>query len=348
MPEVIFTLRTLTPLFLAGADQTTAELRAPSFRGLLRYWQRALVGGLVPLETVKNIETTVFGATDTGSAVSIRVSATSNEPKEFTEQISVRVGGRWQATGKGYLLWTMAKSGRVERGNLKPARWYFPPGTSFQVTLSTRSVDAPRLEQAIAAFWFLTHLGGIGSRSRRCAGSLAVQMVEGDNTTTLPFNTPENAQALKSQIEEGVRKAKKIAKEAIEAAGKGDQLQQFAVKQTEFDTLAQGVCRIWILQDEQLWPSAEVAMQKLGESLQNYRSHIAIAQRKIFGLPLPPIIFNKRRASPLLLRVAELQGKKYVGIAVLFETTGSDVSMGDYKFIEDWVNEFRGKQEVTL
>jgi len=101
MPEVIFTLRTLTPLFLAGADQTTAELRAPSFRGILRYWQRALVGGLVPLETVKNIETTVFGATDTGSAVSIRVSATFNEPKEFTEQISVIVGGRWQATGKG-------------------------------------------------------------------------------------------------------------------------------------------------------------------------------------------------------------------------------------------------------
>jgi len=242
----------------------------------------------------------------------------------------------------------MAKSGRVERGNLKPARWYFPPGTSFQVTVSARGTDTTRLEQAIAAFWFLTHLGGIGSRSRRCAGSIVVQMVEGDNTTTLPFKTPENAQSLKSQIEEGVRKAKRIAKEAIEAAGKSDQLQQFSVKQTEFDTLAQGVCRIWVLQDEQPWSSAEVAMQRLGESLQTYRSHIAIERRKIFGLPLPPIIFNKRRASPLLLRVAELQGKKYVGIAVLFKTTGSGVSMGDYKFIEDWVNEFRGKQEVTL
>ena len=89
-------------------------------------------------------------------------------------------------------------------------------------------------------------------------------------------------------------------------------------------------------------------MERLGENLQSYRSHIAIERRKIFGLPLPPIIFNKRRASPLLLRVAELQGKKYVGIAVLFKTAGSGVSMGDYKFIEDWVNEFRGKQEVML
>src|SRR5438132_13473896 len=141
MPEAKFTLRTLTPLFLAGADQTKAELRPPSFRGLMRYWQRALVGGLVgtspkELEQVMEAETALFGATDAGSAVAVKVSAPSHEPKEFTEQISVRVGGKWQATGKGYLLWTMARSGRAERGNIKPARWYFPPGTSFQVTLS--------------------------------------------------------------------------------------------------------------------------------------------------------------------------------------------------------------------
>ena len=47
MQQVTFTLRTITPLFLAGADQTTAELRAPTFRGLMRYWYRALIGGVV-------------------------------------------------------------------------------------------------------------------------------------------------------------------------------------------------------------------------------------------------------------------------------------------------------------
>src|SRR3989441_10809686 len=133
MQEVTFTLQTITSLFMAGADQTKAELRAPTFRGLMRYWQRALVGGLVGttpqgLEKVKATETAVFGATDTGSAVAVKVSAVSTESKEFTEQISVRVGGKWQATGKGYLLWSMARSGRADRGNLKPARWYFPPG----------------------------------------------------------------------------------------------------------------------------------------------------------------------------------------------------------------------------
>ena len=33
MQEVTFEVETITPLFLAGADQATAELRAPSFRG---------------------------------------------------------------------------------------------------------------------------------------------------------------------------------------------------------------------------------------------------------------------------------------------------------------------------
>lgn len=341
MQEVKFTLRTLTPLFLAGADQTKAELRAPTFRGLMRYWQRALVGGLVGttsrgLEKVMEAETAVFGATDTGSAVAVKVSKASNAPREFTEQISVRVGGRWQATGKGYLLWSMAKSGREDRGNLKPARWFFPPGTEFQVTLSTRGQDNIKLRQAIAAFWLLTQLGAVGSRSRRCAGSLAVQSIEG-NIADFPFSVPENAQALKQQLEQGIRKARLLYN-----------VEQQSIREAQFDVLAHGACRIWILQDEQPWGSAEIAMQRLGERLQEYRGHIAIRQRRIFGLPLPPIIFNKRRASPLLLRVVELQGNRYVGVAVLFKTAGNDVFMQDYKLIEDWANEFRGRQEVML
>ena len=68
MPEVTSHVQTITPLFMAGADQGKAELRAPSFRGGMRYWLRALVGGLVPdLETLRAIETATFGATDKGS-----------------------------------------------------------------------------------------------------------------------------------------------------------------------------------------------------------------------------------------------------------------------------------------
>ncbi len=89
-------------------------------------------------------------------------------------------------------------------------------------------------------------------------------------------------------------------------------------------------------------------MTRLGERLQSYRSEIDINQRRIFGLPLPPKFFKERRSSPLLLRVTELQGNRYVGIAVLFKTSGKDIRVGDYAVIERWVDKFQGKLEVTL
>src|SRR6266699_294978 len=106
MQEVTFEVETITPLFLAGADQGTAELRAPSFRGEMRYWLRALVGGLVgtsgeELTKVKDIEATVFGSTNMGSAVRIRVSEPSTKPEEFKRESRGR-----DVTGRDYLLWS--------------------------------------------------------------------------------------------------------------------------------------------------------------------------------------------------------------------------------------------------
>jgi CRISPR-associated protein Cmr1 len=78
MHKVIFAVRTLTPLFLAGANMEGAEMRAPSLRGLLRYWLRALVGGLVGtdrqgLESLWWIESAVFGNVGTASAITVQV-----------------------------------------------------------------------------------------------------------------------------------------------------------------------------------------------------------------------------------------------------------------------------------
>jgi len=32
----------ITPLFMAGADGKTPELRPPSFKGMMRFWWRAM------------------------------------------------------------------------------------------------------------------------------------------------------------------------------------------------------------------------------------------------------------------------------------------------------------------
>jgi len=345
MQEVTFDLQTITPLFLAGADQTTAELRAPSFRGEMRYWLRALVGGMVRtgpegLKTVRDAETEVFGATDRGSAISIKVSAGSNEAKPFTEQVSVRIGGQWQATGKGYLLWSMVQSGRADKGNLKLARWYFPPDTRFHVTLAVHDSDEVAIKKGIAAFWLLTHLGGIGSRSRRCAGSL---QATGD-TATLPFDIPQTAQALQDQLIRGIQEARSLYEH-----------QPVPLREAAFDALSPTTCRTWILRNgERPWPNADAAMRDIGASLQDYRREInPIQRRKIFGLPLMGVDNKSRRSSPLLLRITKLQGEQYVGVAVLFktkvETRTEQFSTADYTLIDRWVTQgFPQALEVKL
>src|SRR5450432_1625738 len=177
MHQGIFEVQTLTPLFLSGADLNTAELRPPALRGMLRYWQRALLGGIIGTDTqglarVQQAENALFGSIHQRSAVTIRIAHASSLPRPFHERMKIRQGEFWRSTGTGYLLWSMAQSGRQDRDNFKPARYYFPPDTTFQITLTVSTGNENLLHQAIAALWLLTHLGGLGSRSRRCAGSL--------------------------------------------------------------------------------------------------------------------------------------------------------------------------------
>jgi CRISPR-associated protein Cmr1 len=340
MQKGIFDVHTLTPLFLSGADQSSAELRTPPLRGVLRYWQRALVGGMVGTDTqglaiVQQAERNLFGTTDQSSAIRIKLAHSSPPTHTFNERTSFRQGTQWQTTGTGYLLWSMAQRGRADRENFKPAHQYFPPGTSFQVTLAVRNGNETQLRQAIALLWLLTHLGGLGARSRRCAGSLVAHPVT-PIFSDLPFDLPMQAHEFKDQLEHGIAVARAL-----------HDVEHRVPQTANFDILAHDVCRIWILQDTHPWPNCEIALQTIGKRLQDYRYSLHIAQRKIFGLPLPPLS-QQRRPSPLLLRIAALRNNCYVGIALLFKTTGGDVNYEDYAIIEQWIPAFSGALEVTL
>jgi len=330
MQEVTFDVQTITPLFLAGADQATAELRAPSFRGDMRYWLRALVGGLVGtgpegLKKVRDVETEVFGATDRGSAVQVRVSGQPTKLEEFRRESRGR-----DVTGKDYLLWSL------ERFGDKPRRSGFPQNYTFQVTLSSHSMDNTSFKRGIAAFWLLTHLGGVGSRSRRCAGSL---QATGDDAA-LPFGIPQTAQTLQEQLVRGIQAARRLYEH-----------QPVPLREATFDVLSAATCRIWILRNgERSWPNADAAMRDIGASLQDYRRDInPIQRRKIFGLPLMGVDNKSRRSSPLLLRITKLQGEQYLGVAVLFKTKAEGIPISDYALIEKWVAEdFPKALEVKL
>ncbi|OPX29474.1 MAG: type III-B CRISPR module RAMP protein Cmr1 [Candidatus Omnitrophica bacterium 4484_171] len=46
MKTITFECETITPMFLAGADGRTPELRPPSIKGAMRFWWRAMNGHL--------------------------------------------------------------------------------------------------------------------------------------------------------------------------------------------------------------------------------------------------------------------------------------------------------------
>ena len=72
MPQLTLELETVTPLFMNGA-LGKPEVRVASFRGMFRYWLRAILGGQTnDLEQVRTSEEAIFGSTKRGSAVTVR------------------------------------------------------------------------------------------------------------------------------------------------------------------------------------------------------------------------------------------------------------------------------------
>ena len=333
MPQITFQVKVLTPLFLAGADQTQAELRAPTFRGLMRYWYRALAGGVVGtnsagFQQVMAYEKETFGATDTGSPVAVRVSNSSTSPRSHQKEGNTRK----TATGKDYLLWSLAEN------NHRPARLFFPQNATFQVTLSDRGSNTTTLQSSIASFWLLTHLGGVGSRSRRCAGSLSATIAKTDVAIPkgMRFDIPTSIPDLKNQLSDGIKAAQGLI-HGTTALSSG---------LAPFDTISPNTCSIWIVQDKvRPWNSVDEALRTLGDDLQYYRGGIDLQERRVFGLPLKDVS-NKRRASPLLLRITELQGNKFVCVAVIFKTVAYDITAKDYVLVEDWASKYPGSVKV--
>ncbi len=176
LPSVRLPLETLTPLFLGGADpRGDPELRSSSIRGALRFWLRALLGGCYgtddqALAEIRRLEAETFGeAGGEGKAgaspILVRTMSVKMEKQTFEENTQ----------GLSYLLFGMQKM------RSSSARRYFAPGSQFDLILRGR-IGAPleqqekALRRALLATWLLIHLGGIGARSRRAAGSLGVRL----------------------------------------------------------------------------------------------------------------------------------------------------------------------------
>ena len=145
MQTITFECEVITPMFLAGADGSTPELRAPSIKGALRFWWRAMNGHL-NLKELKEQEGKIFGDTVKRSLFAIRVNETS-----------IKKGEEKSVPHKSY-----------------PSKCILP-GSTFSVVFSMINQNEHWDLQKCKALFELTCLvGDFGKRARRGMGSVDI------------------------------------------------------------------------------------------------------------------------------------------------------------------------------
>jgi CRISPR-associated protein Cmr1 len=351
MHKLAVTLETVTPLFLGGADpRGQPELRPPAFRGALRYWLRAALGGAVGdnIKIIQEAEATVFGSTDEErggtSAVTVRTGQPSLTLMSFSQIIEQdqRTKRSAKPGGTAYLLFSAREVGR---GREPERKGLF--GT-FTLRLSTRpgiSQTEDTFKKAYASLWLLTHLGGVGSRSRRGAGALQATNIQNDApvlsnplSLNIQSSTPE---ALVTELKQGLETINQLI-----SAGKSRPSIQYP---SVFDVIHPDACKIWVIKKS--YDNWNEAMDEMGRVYQNFRTRRAPdyktvkdamisekplsqpVQRAAFGLPVPFFYRSlgnanatletedyDRRSSPLWMRIVKLASGKYAVVLLWFQS----------------------------
>ena len=200
MYSVSFDLETITPLFMAGADGKTPELRPSSFKGMMRFWWRAMRAENDINKLAKD-EAVIFGGTNKGegkSKFSIRISK-----RDVKRDANLKEYAKIQRyPGVGYLLYSTFMQKNREKA-------YFKHDSQFRLEIFSPEIDS--LHQAEAAFWLSVNFGGFGTRSRRGGGNFAVNDCHGtDNEHTMllkkRYIPKDNIQSFLTEGYEGVKK----------------------------------------------------------------------------------------------------------------------------------------------
>ncbi|NLP09430.1 hypothetical protein GX408_03430 [bacterium] len=204
MKELDFTIKTVTPAFIAGAmekDETIRwtnnkgkqeskkvryrligmdgdGLRVPSLRGILRFWFRAKEG-VQDCHLLAEKEAWLFGSTECGQG--IRLIPASQESWEPLKLKNLPPGQAQAYLGYGPLNY-LDKISKVTSHNKSSCRDAIPVNTSFEFKALGTKEQIEEIEKIL----ILLHLfGGAGSRSRRGWGSLIVPSISQTSYTSI-------------------------------------------------------------------------------------------------------------------------------------------------------------------
>ena len=216
MPTVIeATYRTVTPMFCGGADpegsigpNKGAELRLPSFKGVLRFWWRALAwsrcGG--DLQKIRDQEDVLFGSSVSGqSRVSMRLdqacvpsAVCMGEVLTLSRMSTGVIGEGARYLGYGVMEAFASPKKGTKAGELTRPCLRAPIDFTIHMRLREHGLgERERKDQLTSlqdALIALGTLGGIGAKSRKGYGSLVIRslLVNGAK----PWQPPQSVRDL--------------------------------------------------------------------------------------------------------------------------------------------------------
>ena len=198
--EIDATYRVLTPLFCAGTDPNRAELRLPSFKGMLRFWWRALAWARLDgdLGAIQQQEDELFGSASGGQS---RVVLRAKEPPTASQVNAgdvLRIAPNRPVVGEGarYLGYGVMEAFANSKKNTKAGqltRACLRAPFDFTVQLRGRDLDSEAVSSLTEALKAVGLLGGMGAKSRKGYGALVLRSlrVAGEETWFAPASLEE-------------------------------------------------------------------------------------------------------------------------------------------------------------
>ena len=336
MENITLKCRVITPMFMAGADRRGVELRPSEFKGMMRFWWRAIKAE-DNIEDLRKKEAEIFGGTgerEGKSKITIKVypqpkdnDIGKNLKNDF--QLEWRFDGRTNSligrdAGIGYLLYSTVLSGK-EREYIKP---------NFQFFIEISSYDENSFKNALASLWASIYLGGFGTRARRGAGNIIVEEVEGDSKELDFIPKGENASKIFEWLKSNLDKCFSIIKCN----------NNFCTKYTNLS-----FSRIII--SNEIFSDWKLVLNDIGKIYAEFRKNHKreIFDIAAFGLPITHKI-SGRRASPLLIKIISFKEKFYW---IVLRLSGEFLQEGDvlvfkgktqkpdYKLIDEFWNKLK-------
>ena len=214
--QIDATYQAVTPMFCGGADPAAgrAELRAASFKGVLRYWWRALawtrldgelkrLNGELKLKQIRAEEEKLFGSADKGQARVVMRLVADTQPRQIpkdqqlrtSDDVVVGPGARYLGYGVMEAFFSRRKDAQEGQLNRPCLRAPF----DFKVYLRGSRLNDQEQESVEQALVALGTLGGMGAKSRKGYGSLALQSlcVDGEDK----WQQPGSVDDLNKQVE---------------------------------------------------------------------------------------------------------------------------------------------------